>query len=247
MKHMAIIPARLSSTRLPEKPLQKILDKTLIEFVAEEVLKTGVFNQVFVATDSKKIADLFKDSEITALMTDEAHQSGTDRIFEASQNIKDDFDTVINIQGDEPFVYKKDIEMLIEALEKGSQMVSLYSSIEVSDLEDLNKVKVLLNDQNDAIYFSRLPAPFTREQANEELDSKYIGKHIGVYAYHKNFLKDFCAHSVGYHEQFEKLEQLRALQMGAKIKMIHTDHAYQGVDTKEDLDKVNKIMKERSS
>jgi 3-deoxy-manno-octulosonate cytidylyltransferase (CMP-KDO synthetase) len=249
MKHMAIIPARLSSTRLPEKPLQKILDKTLIEFVAEEVLKTGVFNEVFVATDSKKIAELFKNSEITALMTDEAHQSGTDRIFEAAQSIKDDFDTVINIQGDEPFVYQKDLKTLIKVLEEGSQMASLYSSITKDDLDDPNKVKVLLDDKSEAIYFSRLPAPFTREKVSvsgEELNFRYIGKHIGVYAYHKNFLKEFCEHSVGYHEQFEKLEQLRALQMGAKIKMIYTEHAYQGVDTKEDLEKVNKIMKERS-
>lgn len=241
---MAIIPARLSSTRMPEKPLQKIQDKTLIEFVAEEVLKTGVFDQVFVATDSKKIADLFIDSKIKALMTDEKHQSGTDRIFEASEGIKNEFDTVINIQGDEPFVYKEDLKKMIQALEEGAQMVSLYSKILKEDLSDLNKVKVLLNDFNEAIYFSRLPVPFTREEVPSDVDSKYAGKHIGVYAYQKSFLKKFCDHDLGFHESFEKLEQLRALQMGAKIKMIETSNSYQGVDTKEDLERVNSILKQ---
>lgn len=241
---MAIIPARLSSTRLPNKPLQKILDKNLIEFVAEEVLKTGVFDQVFVATDSKKIADLFENSKITALMTDESHQSGTDRIFEAANKINLDFDTVVNIQGDEPFVYKEDLLKLTKALEEGSQMTSLYSEISKEELSDVNKVKVLLNDFSEALYFSRQSIPFTREEPLESIDSKYVGKHIGLYGYQKDFLKNFCNHGLGFHENFEKLEQLRALQMGAKIKMIKTSNEYQGVDTKEDLDRVNSILKQ---
>jgi len=246
---MAIIPARLASTRLPNKPLQKINDKTLIEFVADEVLKTGLFEQVYVATDSQKVFDLFKDSTATAVMTSVDHQSGTDRIFEASNKIGADFDTVINIQGDEPFVFKEDLEKLTKALESGHKMVSFYEEIAKEDLVNPNKVKVILNDKSEAVYFSRYPIPFSREELKEgsDPDPKFVGKHVGLYGYHKDFLKVFCEHPVGYHEQNEKLEQLRALQIGEKIKMIKTEMAYQGVDTKEDLEKVNKLLKQKES
>lgn len=241
---MAIIPARLASTRLPNKPLQKIGDLTLIEFVADEVVKTGLFDQVFVATDSKEIFDLFQNSKVEPVMTSVEHQSGTDRIFEASSKIGSDFDTVINIQGDEPFVFKEDLEKMTLALESGHKMVSFYEELHAEDLKNLNKVKVILNNESEAIYFSRHPIPFSREEPID-LDSKFVGKHVGLYGYQKDFLKDFCEHPLGFHEEKEKLEQLRALQIGEKIKMIKTEQAYQGVDTKEDLEKVNKILADK--
>ncbi len=246
MKHMAIIPARLASTRLPKKPLQTINGRALIVHVAEEVQRTAVFDQVYVATDSKEVFDLFKEHPVKAVMTSVEHQSGTDRINEAANKIKEDFDTVFNIQGDEPFIYKDDLVRLKEALEAGAQMISLYEKIKKEELEDPNKVKVILNNKSEAIYFSRFGIPFSREQAKgESLDFKFVGKHIGVYAYQKNFLKSFCSEPVGYHEQFEKLEQLRALQMNEKIKMVFTENAYRGVDTEEDLKNVNKILSEQ--
>jgi len=238
---MAIIPARLASTRLPNKPLQKICDKTLIEFVADEVLKTGIFSKVYVATDSSEVFNLFKNSEVQAVMTSVDHESGTDRIFEAVEKIDLEVDSVINIQGDEPFVFKDDLKKMTEALESGSNMVSFYEEIQKCDLGDPNKVKVLLDNQSEAIYFSRHSIPFSREKS-EEVDPKFVGKHVGLYGYSKSFLKTFCEHPIGYHEQYEKLEQLRALQIGEKIKMIKTSQKYQGVDTKEDLARVNTIL-----
>ena len=238
---MAIIPARLASTRLPNKPLQKIGDRTLIEFVAGEVTKTNLFERVYVATDSEQIFDLFKDSQIEAVMTSVDHESGTDRIFEASNKIGSDFDSVINIQGDEPFIFKDDLERMTKALEAGHQMVSFYEEIKEDDFANPNKVKVILNNNSEAIYFSRHPIPFSREEASKP-DSDFVGKHVGLYGYHKNFLKTFCEHPLGYHEKNEKLEQLRALQIGEKIKMIKTDKIYQGVDTQEDLIKVNQLL-----
>ncbi len=243
MKHMAVIPARLESQRLKEKPLQLINQTPLIKFVAEAVKSLDVFDQVYVATDSKKIMDLFKGSEIKPVMTSKSHQSGTDRIFEASDMIDEDFDTVFNIQGDEPFLYKEDILNLKQSLEDGFKMVSVYEAIETSDLEDLNKVKVLLNNKSEAVYFSRFKIPFSREAG--AVDSKHIGKHVGLYAYHKSFLKSFCEHPIGYFEKFEKLEQLRALQMGEKIKMVFTKNKYQGVDTLDDLKHVNEVLKNK--
>jgi len=241
---MAVIPARLASTRLPNKPLQKIADQTLIEFVAGEVLKTRLFEKVYVATDAEEVFRLFENSRVEAVMTSADHESGTDRIYEAAQKISSDFDTVINIQGDEPFVFKEDLKKMTEALEAGDQMVSLYEKIGPTDLDDSNKVKVLLNNSSEAVYFSRYAVPFSRDKAQSP-DSKYVGKHVGLYGYHKNFLEVFCKHPMGYHEQHEKLEQLRALQVGAKIKMIKTEKNYQGVDTQEDLEKVNKILNSR--
>lgn len=244
---MAIIPARLASTRLPNKPLQKLGELTLVEFVANEVFKTGLFDQVYVATDSKEIFDLFKDSSAVAIMTSIEHQSGTDRIFEASNKISLDFDTVINIQGDEPFVFKEDLKKMTKALESGHKMVSFYEEIKKEDLQDPNKVKVILNDKSEAIYFSRHAIPFSREEAEHQsdLNPDFVGKHVGLYGYQKDFLKTFCEHSIGFHEKNERLEQLRALQIGEKIKMIKTDQTYLGVDTKEDLDKVNKVLQNK--
>ncbi len=240
---MAIIPARLESQRLFKKPLQLIQGKPLIVYVAEEVQKTGVFDQVYIATDSDEVMDLFKEHSAKAIMTSVNHQSGTDRINEAASKIEEDFDTVFNIQGDEPFVYGDDLVLLKKALEGGADMISLYEEIKESDLEDANKVKVILDNNQDAIYFSRFGLPFSRVEPSGSVDSKFIGKHIGVYAYKKEFLKEFCDSPIGYHESFEKLEQLRALQLGTKVKMIFTENSYQGVDTSEDLEKVNEILK----
>lgn len=242
---MAIIPARLASQRLPEKPLQKILDKPLITYVADAVQETGVFDKVYVATDSQKIMELFEDSKVEAFMTSDAHESGTDRIFDAAAQIKEDFDTIFNIQGDEPFVYGDDLKTLKIEMEKGASMASLYEPLKNSDVDDANKVKVLLDDESNAIYFSRFGIPFSRLESVGPFNNRYVGKHIGIYAYSKNFLKDFCETPVGHHEKNEKLEQLRALQMGAKIKMVFTENKYRGVDTKEDLDRVNNILSEK--
>ncbi len=239
---MAVIPARLESKRLAKKPLQLINHKPLIVYVAEEVERTGVFKHIYVATDSKEVFNLFKGHSVKAIMTSVKHQSGTDRINEAISKVHEDFDTVFNVQGDEPFIYKQDLLNLKNSLEMGLKMISLYEEIKPQDIKDENKVKVILNNQNEAIYFSRFGIPFSKKNALNTIDSKFVGKHIGVYAYEKNFLKSFCAEPMGHHETFEKLEQLRALQMGEKVKMILTRNTYQSVDTMKDLKKVNEIL-----
>lgn len=258
---MGIIPARLGSTRLKDKPLQLIGGRPLCVYVAEEVLKTGVFDEVVVATDSEKVVNLFSDHPlIKAIMTDPAHKSGTDRIFEVIQTMGLEKTVIVNIQGDEPLIYKKDLKDLIDVMNQGYKMASVYEKMIPCDLNDMNKVKVLLNEKGEAIYFSRFPIPFSRgsidpkmESKNKfendsakDLDEKSIGKHIGLYAYTSEFLKDFCSHQEGFFERHEKLEQLRALQMGEKIKMIYTENKYMGVDTLDDLKKVQKIIGELS-
>ena len=245
MKQMGIIPARLGSTRLQDKPLQLIGGKPLCVYVAEKVLATDVFDEVVVATDSDKVMDLFKDhTSIKAVMTDPEHKSGTDRIFEVIQTLKLKDTVIVNIQGDEPFIYKKDLQGLIDVMSEGYNMASVYEKLNNSDLSDMNKVKVLLNDENEAIYFSRFAIPFSRSlvDASTKFEEKYLGKHIGLYAYTTEFLEKFCAYKEGFFESHEKLEQLRALQMGEKIKMLYTENKYMGVDTLDDLKKVQKII-----
>lgn len=245
MKHMGLIPARLSSQRLKDKPLQLVDGKPLCVFVAESLIETDVFDQVIVATDSDKVMDLFRGHKAQAVMTDPSHQSGTDRIHEVVMTLGLTDGVIFNIQGDEPFIYKEDLLSLKEVMEQGANMASLYEPLRAHDIDNQNKVKVLVNRNNEAIYFSRYGIPFSRVRPNEEnqgLDESLIGKHIGLYAYQVKYLQDFCKYGEGYFETFEKLEQLRALEMGEAIKMILTRNSYQGVDTPEDLKKVNELL-----
>jgi 3-deoxy-manno-octulosonate cytidylyltransferase (CMP-KDO synthetase) len=246
MKHMGIIPARLSSQRLKDKPLQLVNGVPLCLLVAENLIKTKVFDHVIVATDSKKVADLFEDHEAQAVMTDPDHQSGTDRIHEVVSKLNVTDGIVFNIQGDEPFIYKDDLVSLQKVMEAGADMATLYEDLESSEIDNPNKVKVLVNNRGEAIYFSRFGVPFSRlkaDQTEKGINSSFVGKHIGLYAYSVKFLNQFCKYGEGYFESFEKLEQLRALEMGFKINVIKTENAYQGVDTLEDLEKVNKLLK----
>ena len=244
---MGLIPARLSSQRLKNKPLQIVDGVPLCLYVAENLIKTNVFDEVIVATDSEKVMEIFKNHQATAVMTDPEHQSGTDRIHEVIEKLGIQDGSVFNIQGDEPFIYKEDLLELKKVMESGIQMASVYEKLVHSDVNDLNKVKVILNKQSEAIYFSRFGIPFSRIKAVDEIgfNESLVGKHIGLYAYSIEFLKEFCCYGEGYFESHEKLEQLRALEMGAKIKMIKTNNSYQGVDTPEDLKKVNEILKKR--
>ena len=248
MKHMGLIPARLSSQRLKDKPLQLVDGKPLCLYVAESLIKTKVFDQVIVATDSEKVMDLFKGHNAKAVMTDSNHQSGTDRIHEVIETLGIDDGIVFNIQGDEPLIYREDLLKIKKVMEDGAKMSSLYEPLLPSDIENQNKVKVLLNKNSEAVYFSRFGIPFSRLSATEkELNPSFIGKHIGLYAYSVSFLKEFCNYDEGYFESCEKLEQLRALEMGAQIKMILTKNSYQGVDTLEDLKRINEHLSKRKT
>ncbi len=247
---MGLIPARLSSERLKNKPLQLVCGKPLCLHVADSLITTEIFDEIVVATDSEQVVDLFKGHQAKVVMTDKNHPSGTDRIYEVVKNQNmtelDLKQTVIfNIQGDEPLLYKDDLLALKKVMNNGAQMASLYESLDFEDLDNINKVKVLINDRSEAIYFSRKSIPFSRvtlEDSKLGLDTRYIGKHIGLYAYTASVLKDLCEQPEGYFEAHEKLEQLRALEMSIKIKMCVTQNSYMGVDTPEDLEKINKLL-----
>ena len=243
MKVWGVIPARYGSTRFEGKPLVTLKNKPLLQWVVELCQKSSVLDEVIVATDDQRIFDLCKKINVKVIMTSEKCASGTDRIFEALSHEKTtDSDIVINIQGDEPLLPVSYIESLVAALKESSvDMASLCHPLDLKDIENKNAVKVLLNIKNEAIYFSRYSIPFSRKELKdyqtEEIQSLRfpVQKHIGLYGYKMKFLKEFCQAPAAIIEQAESLEQLRALSLGAKIKMIPVEEPTYGVDTPEDL------------
>ncbi len=244
MKVIVVIPARYGSTRFPGKPLVKIKDKTLIEWVIAGSQTSKYLTEIIVATDDERILTVAKNAGVKAVMTSEKCATGTDRVFEATKDI--DFDVVINIQGDEPQISSKYIDPLVEAFlnQKNLDMATLAHPIELKDLENKNAVKVIKNINDEAIYFSRFAIPFSRVEADGETNASSVValKHIGLYGYSKSFLKKFCETPMAAIEKYESLEQLRALHLGAKIKVITVAQAIQGVDTPEDLKIVEKYL-----
>lgn len=248
MKTWGVIPARYGSTRFPGKPLVKILDKTLIQWVIELSKKNNDLNHVIVATDHKLIFDHVQNLKTSVVMTNENCQSGTDRIFEAlqDQGLSDD-DVVINIQGDEPLLPSQYISVLIDVFKRDSElpMASLCHSLTEEDMNNTNAVKVLLNQNSEAIYFSRYNIPFSRASVPVNLSKlPDVQKHIGLYGYRYSFLKQFCKTQPCLSEKSESLEQLRALHLGARIKMISVAGATIGVDRPEDILLVEAKLKE---
>ncbi len=235
MKKIVIIPARIKSERLPEKPLRLILNKPMINWTFEAALKTSA-DIVQVATDSEKIFNLFPNAN--TVMTSSNHLSGTDRVYEAVSKIGlNDDDVIVNVQGDEPFISPKDINNIFNLISKEEiSMATLYSdSTSVSDLEDSNKVKILVNNG--------IASNFFRETSLK--DNIYI--HQGVYAFKYGVLKNFVSWEPSDNEKKYKLEQFRAIDNGIKINAIKSvSKIHLGVDTEEDLKKANEIAKEDS-
>ena len=236
MKTIAVIPARYASTRFPAKLMQDLCGETVILRTYKATVATNLFDDVFVVTDSLLIFNEIVSNGGTALMSKKNHESGSDRIAEAIENI--DCDIVVNVQGDEPFVAKEPLEKLIEVFEtdvdKKVDLASLMHKIDdTSEIENPNNVKVVVDQNGFALYFSRAVIPFDRDGRGFD---NYM-KHIGVYAFRKNALLDFSSQSTQNLEATEKLEQLRYLEYGKKIKMIQTDFIGIGIDVPEDLDK----------
>lgn len=250
MKVWGVIPARYGSTRFPGKPLVTLKNKPLLQWVVELCQKSSVLDEVIVATDDQRIADLCEKIQIKYVMTSESCVSGTDRIFEAlSKEQTTDSDIIINIQGDEPLLPVSYIESLVAAFkEPVVDMASLCHPLAIEDIENKNAVKVLLNVKNEAIYFSRYAIPFSRKESKEFKDEEIqkltfpVQKHIGLYGYKMKFLKEFCKAPAALIEQAESLEQLRALSLGAKIKMIPVAEPTYGVDTPEDLKRLEQKL-----
>jgi 3-deoxy-manno-octulosonate cytidylyltransferase (CMP-KDO synthetase) len=241
MKIIAVIPARYASTRFPAKLMQDLGGKTVILRTYEAAISTNLFDDVFVVTDSDLIFNEIILNGGKAIMSIKEHESGSDRIAEAVENM--DVDVVINVQGDEPFINKKPLEELIEVFKNDTEKkVDLGSLMfQITDKEEINNpnnVKVITDQQGFALYFSRSVIPFPRE---ENVGVRYM-KHIGIYAFRKEALMDFYRLPMLSLEASEKLEQLRYLEYGKRIKMVETAHSSIGIDTPEDLEKARKLI-----
>ncbi len=236
---MIIIPARLQSTRLPKKILADING---IPMVIRTALQAKKIDEVVIATDSDEVIEVAKNYNIKAVLTDKNHKSGTDRIKEASDilGLKDD-DLVINLQGDEPFIESEILqevkERLINIKNRNFVMVSCYKYISELDAEDANLVKVVIDKNSDAVYFSRSKIPYNRDSSVHN----YKG-HIGIYGFNKKSLDMFCTMKADI-EDIEKLEQLRVIFEGEKISMVEVETKSFGIDTIEDLNKAKEKFK----
>lgn len=243
MKVAGVIPARYGSTRFPGKPLALILGKPLLQWVIEGALKSKKLKTVLVATDDHRIAELAKTLKVEVVMTDSNLATGSDRVWAAIQDR--DFDAVINIQGDEPLIEGQLLDRMVQALEESpsTDMLTLGRKISGEELLNPQIVKIILNQNQEALYFSRFPIPYSRLKFAEEADGCL--KHIGMYAYKKDFLRRFCEQGPVSIERAESLEQLRALYLGAKIKVLEVLDDSWGVDLVEDIEKVELKMKEK--
>ena len=245
MKKVIIIPARLDSSRLPKKVLLDLKGKTVIQRVYEQCLKVKNVDGVYIATDSIEIKEVCETFTDKVIITKSTHKSGTDRIGEAVSAI--DCDIVINVQGDEPFIEPSLIEALVNSFSNSDiSMSSAMSKINnIKDLQNTNVVKVVTDLHNNALFFSRSLIPFPRDVkeisiAKEVLEKCLFYRHIGIYGYRKDFLLKFVNMEQSYLEKVEKLEQLRALENGFKIKMIEANSSLIGIDTREDYEEALK-------
>ncbi len=230
---MIIIPARIASSRFPNKILADISGVPMVIATAKAVAN---IDRVAIATDSQKVVDIVKGYGFEAIMTNENHKSGTDRINEASQKLDiGDNEIIINVQADEPFIEERVVKAVYDRVKfaiKESEdimIVSCYKEIEAQFADDPNHVKVIMDNKGDAIYFSRSKIPYNREDYNN-----YFG-HLGIYGFTKNSLQEFCSLGKSPLEDIEKLEQLRAIYYSKRVAMVKVKSASFGIDTKEDL------------
>lgn len=239
---MIIIPARLNSSRFTNKILVDILGVPMVIRTAQQV---SSLDEVTIATDSQEVIDLAKKYNINAVMTSSKHQSGTDRINEAAQNLGlNDDDVVINVQGDEPFIEPQVVQAVINRVKdvannkEDIMMVSCHKKISSELADDANHVKVLLNANGNATYFSRSKIPYHRDHYES---SSYNG-HLGIYGFTVKSLNEFCSLDYAPIEHIEKLEQLRAIYHEKKIAMVEVESKSFGIDTQEDLDNAIRIF-----
>ncbi len=240
MKIIAVIPARYASTRFPAKLMQDLGGKTVILRTYEAAKKSNLFDAVFVVTDSDLIYKEITSNGGKAIMSLKEHESGSDRIAEAVENM--DVDIVVNVQGDEPFINTIALEKLIAVYKNDSEnkidLASLMCEItDESEIDNPNNVKVVVDQNSFALYFSRSVIPYAREK---NVGVRYM-QHIGIYAFRKQALMDFYNLPMKSLEVSEKLEQLRYLEFGKRIKMVETNDKSIGIDTPEDLEKARRM------
>ena len=242
-KVVAIIPARWGSTRFPGKPLHSLAGKPLIQHVWERCLRSRTLGDVIVATDDERIADAAKAFGAKVSMTSPKHGSGTDRIAEVARKIKG-VTHVINVQGDEPLIDPKLVDRLAKTLTatSGVEMITAANAFAPDeDVANPNAVKVVLDANGDALYFSRSPIPFARDGNFDPTRVPWY-RHQGIYGYSARLLLQFVKWKPTRLEQTEQLEQLRALEHGVKIRVVITKHASIGVDTPEDVETVERAL-----
>ena len=237
-----MIPARYSASRFPGKLMQNLAGKSVILRTYEATVATELFSEVYVVTDSKIIFDEIVNNDGEAIMSKKEHESGSDRIAEAIANV--DCDIVVNVQGDEPFTERESLRRVLEVFKDDNKKeIDLASlMVEITDWEEINNpntVKVIVDQNNFALYFSRSPIPFPRDKNAE---ARYF-KHKGIYAFRKEALLDFSVLPMQFIEATEKIECIRYLEYGKRIKMVETEVQGVEIDTPEDLEKAKRLWK----
>lgn len=239
-KIIAIIPARLEASRFPKKLVQDLGGKPVILRTYEATFQTGLFDEVWVATDSNQIYELMQVNNANVFMSKKEHACGSDRIAEAVENLEASI--VVNVQGDEPFTNKDSLEKLLKVFENDIEhkidLASLMTPLnDMKDVQNPNNVKVITDQNNLALYFSRSPIPYLRDTS---IAVTYY-RHIGIYAFRKQALMDFYVQPITPLESAEKIECIRYLENGKKIKMVCVNEISVGIDTPEDLEEARKI------
>ena len=241
MKLIAMIPARYGATRFPAKLMQDLCGKPVIVHTYQRVADTNLFDQVYVVTDDDRIENAIREVGGKVIRSQKEHNSGSDRLAEASKDLE--VDIIVNVQGDEPFTNKENLQKVIDIFvndpQKNIAVASLMERItHPDDIANPNNVKVVVNKFNEALYFSRSVIPFPRD-TNTKVP---YYKHIGIYAYRKDALQQFTQLPPSLLEETEKLEQLRYLENGFKIRLAVTDIPTIGIDTPEDLEKARQRL-----
>ena len=242
---LGVIPARYASTHFPGKPLIDIQGKSMIQRVYEQAKKARKLNDVVVATDDERILNHVKSFGGKALMTLPNHPSGTDRCYEVLKNQSNGFSYVINIQGDEPFIDPSQIDLLAQLCDGKTELATLMIPVDSHEvLFDTGEVKIVMNNQQEALYFSREVIPHIKGVDKKEWHKHYpYYRHVGMYAYRADILEQITTLMPSELEKAESLEQLRWLENGFKIKLAVTDFDSHCIDTPEDIDKVLRLMK----
>lgn len=247
---IGIIPARFASTRLPGKPLISIMGKPLIQHVWESASESVHLSKVIVATDNEQIYETCQDFGADCIMTSSEIKSGSDRIISVIKNINEHFDFIVNLQGDEPLISGELIdELIIITIKSQAEVGTVIKKIDnIEELFDSNVVKVVLRDDDTALYFSRSPIPFNRENKSTKwLKTGTYWKHVGVYCYTHQSLLRFGEMPRSHLEKIESLEQLRLMENGARYICLKTDLELHGVDTPADVEKVEDLLNKRLS
>ena len=242
MKIISMIPARYSASRFPGKLMQNLAGKSVILRTYEATVATNLFSEVYVVTDSEIIFNEIVENGGKAIMSKEEHESGSDRIAEAVAEV--DCDIVVNVQGDEPFTERESLQKVLEVFkDDADKTIDLASlMVEIKDWDEINNpntVKVIVDQNNFALYFSRSPIPYPRDK---EAGARYF-KHKGIYAFRKQALLDFTVLPMQFIEGTEKIECIRYLEYGKKIKMVETQIQGVEIDTPEDLERAKRLWK----